>query len=183
MYKDFWDLYVRQYRGLPMWLAVFFVTMTVSLMEGLNLGLLIPLIEMLKSPDQPGGHWVTKIIANAYEALGLPFELWSIVLAMGLLVLATASLKYFRLLLVGKTVLEFSLWTRTWLMNRILRADMAYFHSQAQGRLADDLTTQAGRSGRCLSVIAEIAASLGLVLAYLAASMVIVPALTGITID
>ena len=182
MYREFWDLFVKQYGGLRGGMAVFVLTTAVSLLEGLNIGLLIPLLETLKPPGEEGGHWVSRAMAGLFDSLGVPFELWTVVLTLGLFVLVLSGLKYLRMVLVAKMVRGFTVWMRLWVMHDLLHADMSYFHRQTLGRLTDTLTTQVHRAGISLTMITDISASAGVIFAYLVAALVVSPILTGVAV-
>ena len=182
MYREFWDLFVKQYGGLRGGMAVFVLTTAVSLLEGLNIGLLIPLLETLKPPGEEGGHWVSRAMGGLFDSLGVPFELWTVVLTLGLFVLVLSGLKYLRMVLVAKMVRGFTVWMRLWVMHDLLHADMSYFHRQTLGRLTDTLTTQVHRAGISLTMITDISASAGVIFAYLVAALVVSPILTGVAV-
>lgn len=182
MYREFWDLFVKQYGGLRGGMAVFVLTTAVSLLEGLNIGLLIPLLETLKPPGEEGRHWVSRAMAGLFDSLGVPFELWTVVLTLGLFVLVLSGLKYLRMVLVAKMVRGFTVWMRLWVMHDLLHADMSYFHRQTLGRLTDTLTTQVHRAGISLTMITDISASAGVIFAYLVAALVVSPILTGVAV-
>ena len=180
MYREFWELFVKDYGRLRMSLLIIGLTFAVALLEGFNIGLLVPLLETLASPGQEGGHWVTRGIASLFDGLGVPFELGTILLAFVVLMLGVTGLKYLRLILVGKAREGFIVWMRSKNMWNLLHTDMSYFHSERLGVLTDTLTVQAYRGGDSLYIITEIVASLGVILAYLAAAFVIAPSLTGV---
>lgn len=182
MYRNFWNLFVKEYGGFRNGLSLFAVTLGVALMEGLNIGILIPLLETLKSPGEEGGHWVSRALAGFFDTLGIPFELWTLLLALGLLVFVITGLKYLRLILLAKSIQRFVVWLRSWTMGRLLNADMSYIHSESLGRLSDTAIAQTGRAGNSLRMFAEIGANIGVVLAYLAAAMIITPVLTGVAL-
>ena len=180
MYRDFWQLFVKGYGRLRMALLICALTIAVSLLEAFNIGLLIPLLEILESPGQEGGHWISQAFANLFDALGLTFKLGTILLALAILVLGTSGLKYLRMILVGKTAIGFVAWMRSRTMGNLLYADMSYFHRERLGILTGMLTTQSSRAGGTFQEITEMVASLGIIGAYLTAAFLIAPALTGV---
>ena len=175
MYKDFWQLFIKGYGGFPASVSICAVTIAVSLLEGVNVGLLIPLLENLASPNEVGGHWVSRGAAKLFEALGVPFGLGTILLALGILVLGTAGLKYLRMILMEKTHASFTSWIRSKSMWNLLSGDLEYFHRRKLGALADTLTTQSTRAGGTVVQITEIIAALGTLLVYLLTAFLISP--------
>lgn len=158
--------------------VIVLVTIAVSLLEGLNIGLLVPLLESLQSNDPQAGHWVTRNVAKLFNDLGIPFTLGSILLVLGGLVLVQGALKYLRMILVSKMTTGFVAWMRTRTMDSMLRGDVAYFHDERLGTLASTLTTQSNQAGSSLFIVAEIFALAGVIVAYLIAAFLVSPALT-----
>ena len=112
MYKEFWQLFVKGYGRVHIAVSICVLTIAVSLLEGLNLGLLIPVLETLNSSNSEGGHWVSRAFASVFDALGIPFTLGPILLTLGTFVLAISILKYFRMILVGSLSKNFLVWLR-----------------------------------------------------------------------
>ena len=94
-------------------LLVGVVTVFVSLLEGINVGLLVPLLESFQSKDVGEGHWVSRAISDLFGKLGIPFELWTILLGLGGIVLCLAALKYLRMILVAKMQIGFAVWIKS----------------------------------------------------------------------
>ena len=52
MYREFWQLVIKDYGRLRLAGSLCIVTVVVSILEGLNIGLLIPLLESFQSQEQ-----------------------------------------------------------------------------------------------------------------------------------
>ena len=78
MYKEFWRIVIKEYGGLSKLLSIGFVTLIGTLLEGINVGLLVPLLETIGSSNQEEGHWVSRAFAQLFSAAGIPFNLGSI---------------------------------------------------------------------------------------------------------
>jgi len=181
-YREYWQLFVKGYGRLPMALFICVLTITVSLLEGINIALLVPLLENMGSKDPEQVHWVTRVLAGVFDAMGLPFGLGAILLLLGTFMLSMAVTKYVRLLLVGKITESFTAWLRKDLMWKLLHTDMSYFHRQRLGVMTDTLTTQANRAGDSLSAFFDIVTNLGVITAYLLAAAVIAPVLAAVAL-
>ena len=96
MYRDFWQLYIKEYGRLRMALLICVVVIGVSLFEALNIGLLLPLLDTLNASGEQGAHWVTKVIAGLFTAIGIPFELGPILLVMATIFLGSLMGKAFK---------------------------------------------------------------------------------------
>jgi ABC-type multidrug transport system fused ATPase/permease subunit len=153
------------------------LAVAISLLEGLNIGLLVPFLETLQSPGQGEQHWVTQGIADVFAGMGMPFNLGTILLALGVLVVGSASLKYLKLILGSKTQMAFTAWMRSKCMLTLLHADVSYFHAQRLGVMTTTLD-QYGVAGNTIFGTIELVSALALALAYLVVAFVISPQLT-----
>ena len=178
MYREFWHLLFRESGRLPTVLAICAITLAVAMLEGLNIGLLIPLLETLGSSDQESGHWISRGVSDVFAKLGIPFSLQYILLVLGGIVLVVAGLKYLRMIVEARARERFRVWFRSRNMGRLMNADISYFHGQQLGVLADSLTTQANHSGTSLYLVTELLTSVGVIISYLLVAFLISPILT-----
>jgi ABC-type multidrug transport system fused ATPase/permease subunit len=182
MYREFWQLFFKQYRGGRPMLLVCALTIVASFLEVLNVGLLVPLLESLDPKTGETGHWLSRAFASLFAALGLPMDLKIILLALFVLILALSGLKYLRIILVAKMHVGFVNLLRSKTMSNLLHADLSYFHQERIGYFTDVLTTEAYRAGQNATSIAEFFAVLGVALAYLVAAFLVSPTLAAIAI-
>lgn len=180
MYKEFYQLAIKEHQAFTRMSVICLVTLTGTVLEGLNIGLLIPLLENLASPGQEVDHWLSKSIAVIFDTFGVPFSLPTILLGLGVLIVAVSLLKYLRLILVEKTQTNFSAWLRTRSMRIWLDADTEYFDKERVGSLIDIAGGQSGRAGASLYHITEIIASSGVLFVYCITSFLIAPALAAV---
>ncbi|MCE2465718.1 MAG: ABC transporter ATP-binding protein [Dehalococcoidia bacterium] len=181
MYKALWHSFAIKYGRLRTALLIIVVTLLVALFEGFNVGLLVPLLQHLDS-GAGGDHWISLAFEDLFNAIGLSITLETILLALAVLVLTAAALKYLRMILVAKTKEGFIAWMRTSTMGNLLHTDISYFQDQRTGSLSGTLTTQAFRAGEAYHHANEMLASLGIILTYLTAAFLIAPALTAMAV-
>ncbi len=181
MYSYLWHSFAVKYGRLRMALLIILVTFLVALFEGFNVGLLLPLLQHLDS-GKGGDHWISRAFEDLFNIVGLSLTLETILLALAVLVLSAASLKYLRMLLVAKTKEGFISWMRTSTMENLLNTDISYFQDQRTGSLSGTLTTQAFRAGEAYHHANEMLASIGIIITYLTAAFLIAPALTAIAV-
>ena len=62
------------------------------------------------------------------------------ILVLGVLVISTAGLKYFRTILTQKTRVGFITWMRSKNMENFLHSDLSYFHQERLGVMTGTLT-------------------------------------------
>jgi len=158
------------------------ISIVVSLLEGINMSLLVPLLENLESGDQGGGHWVSSAFARIFDLMGLPFGLISMLIALAVVVLAVVALKYLSLILSVRTNVGFGVWLRSKLMGNYLHSDASYFHHEEVGKLTNTLTTQVDQGQSVMSTIINMVSIIGLTGAYLAVALMISPLLTGVAL-
>ena len=158
------------------------LTLTVAFLEGVNIGLLVPILETMASPGQVGEHWLSQTVARIFDTVGVPLSLGPNLLALGVLILVTAGLDYVRRLMVAGAERDFTIWMRSKYMGDLMHADISYFHQERLGVLTGNLTLQAEHAGFCLRYIAEIIGLSGVILAYVAAAFVIAPVPTGVAV-
>jgi ABC-type multidrug transport system fused ATPase/permease subunit len=169
---------VKEYGRLPIALFIIGLTLVISLVEGLNIGLLIPLLETFQSPEQGKEHWVTQGTSDVFAMMGLPFNLGTILLALGVLVLGSTSLKYLKSVLSSKLQMAFTAWVRSRCMLTLLHADISYFHGQRLGVMTSTVVNLCGGMARTVFIIMDLVGGLALALAYLAVAFIISPYLT-----
>ena len=158
------------------------LTIFVALLEGINVGLLLPLLETLDSSGPEGGHWITNGVANFYDWLGIPFKLFTILLAFVLLILVMSALKYWRMLWVAKSHVRFTTWARDRTLQNFMHTDLSYFHRKRVGLLTETYMGQCNAAGGSFSSMIDILANLGIVSVYLTAAFLLSPALTAIAL-
>ena len=180
MSKVFWQLLNKEPGRL--WMVSFIggLTIFISVLEGMNVALLIPLLENLSSSNQQNAHWISGIFADLFSAFGIPFSLKPILVSLAIMLIGINGLKYLRAVLVANARQKFVVWIRTTQMDNLLHADMAYFHQARLGAISDTLASQSARAGDTLILIAEILASSGMLIAYLVAAFLITPILAAV---
>ena len=182
MYRDFWRLLVKEWGKTRLILTICGITVGVSVLEGLNIGLLVPLLETLNSPNESGNHWVSRGISRLLEGIGLSYNLGTILVALGILIVGTSVLKYLRTNLITRAEQSFTVWLRSRSMHGLLDADMSYFHQKRIGILSDTLTTQTAHAGTSISRGIEIIANLGIAFTYLLTAYLIAPVLATVAL-
>lgn len=182
MYRYFWQLFVKGYGGGRMAVLICVTTIVASLLEGINMGLLVPLLESLDSEGPMGGHWLSQMFATGFAALHLPMNLNTILPALAIVTLIVSGIKYFNVILALKINLGFSVWIRSRIMGNLLRTDLSYFHREELGQLTNTVITQVPRGAGVFSQIVDMITNLALACAYLTTALLISPLLTGIAL-
>lgn len=179
MFKEFIHLFVKGYGRTRMAVGICSLAIVIAVLEGLNIGLLVPLLETLQNSDSADEHWITGVVAKLFASVGIPFRLSSILLVLTVVLLLMATLKYIRMLLTARLRTGFTAWIRYQYMSNLLNADISYFHQERLGVMTDDLTGQSHSAGASVLDMIELLGTSVLVLAYLVGAFVISPVLTG----
>lgn len=182
MYREFWQLFVTEYGGLRKLLLISVVTVGTAMLEGINIGLVVPLLETLGSPGQGETHWITSAVISVFEMVGIPFNLEMMLLVFVSLIGSLAVLKYLRKIWVAQAHLRFTVWTRDRAMRNFMQADLSYFHQERLGMLTDTYLSQCNAAGSCFLFAIEILGNLGIVVAYIVAAILLSPLLTVISL-
>ena len=180
MFIDIWQLYVKGY-GKP--LRALFISglvILISFLEGINVGLLIPLLEFFGNDNEKGHHWSSQTFYKLFEMIGIPFSIVSVVIMLALMVSVTSALKYCRMLMTARLRVSFTAWIRSRFMWNLVNADMNYFHQNQLGTMTDNLTTQSHAAGSSVLDIIELMANISVLVAYLVAAFLVSPGLAGL---
>ena len=74
MYLDFWKLFAKGYGRVPMALLISGLALVIPVLEGFNIGLLVPLVESFQSSEEGGEHWITRGTASIFWVFGNPIR-------------------------------------------------------------------------------------------------------------
>ncbi len=182
-YREFFELFLRGYGRGWMALAICLISILVALLEGINIGLLVPLLDTLQSSgDATRGHWISRGVATTFGWAHIPFSLGTVLLGLGGVLAVQQALKYGRMVLVARTREGFVLWMRSKMFWNLVRMDLGYFHGRKLGTIVDTLTTQTNKAGDAFYFIVEIFAGLGVLAGYLAAAVLLSPLLAMISL-
>ena len=127
------------------------VTILIALMEGAGLGLILPLIEGIASPEALSPiHPISKTISGLLKWAGLPFSTTVLVL-LGLMLFGLQSLLIFaKSMAIIHTRIRLELSVREELFGSFFAARSSYFDDQRLGRLSNALTVESSRTGAAL---------------------------------
>ncbi|MCH7867813.1 MAG: ABC transporter ATP-binding protein [Myxococcales bacterium] len=117
--------------------------------EGLGLATAVPLLALAMQEDQvtvgSGSEAIDRVSA-ALNSIGLPFELWSLALVIGILIWVKAGLVILAWRHVGNAVARISTRLRLELLSALFRARWSYFQEYSLGRLSTALSVEATRT-------------------------------------
>ena len=141
-----------------------------AIFQGASVGLLIPALEIVESPDgQERSGLLWKLIENVYDPLGIPVNL------LALLVSVLAMIVIGQALIYGQKHLSASMSEglvagfRRHAYSTFMRADLAFHHSLRSGVLTNSLTQDVQRTGATFDSLLDMMSRLILLVVFIAA--------------
>lgn len=117
-----------------------------SLLEGVGIGFLVPLLESLDSPGSVASDsYLSSLLRSLFQLVGVPYTLWSILLAGFSLFLLHTALVY---VLDVRTALlseEVTAQKRVRLFHNLLYADLSCIQARKEGELVNGIITECSR--------------------------------------
>ena len=154
--------------------------------EAINLGALVPLLQLINNLNEPGGT-LWSLLNSFFSFIGIELTFTSLLVLMSILFLIGQSLSYFKKNMQNNVRFGFN----TDLMNKIfyntLHTDMRYHHSQKGGTLIDTINRESDQASTTIFVISEIFTCILLIsvyfvlLFYISAVLTVICALVAIT--
>jgi subfamily B ATP-binding cassette protein MsbA len=147
--------------------------------EAINLGSLVPLIQMLSSTEAPGGTlWST--LNSFFAAIGLTLNFTSLLSLIAILFIIG------QVILFHKKRLQVQLWfqmsadLKRRILGNIFHADISFMHSQKAGQINDILTRESDAAAMSIYAVTEIMTYTFFILVYCAMLLYISVEITAI---
>ncbi len=118
--------------------------------EGAGLILFVPLLEIMTSGDAENLQWPFTLIVGAFQAIGLPVTLLSLLGAITVLILGSLGLAYGQRHMIIRSKNAYTLNIRDALVGRLFRATWDHMSRQSHGEFFNKLVTETQRSGNAL---------------------------------
>jgi subfamily B ATP-binding cassette protein MsbA len=159
--------------------GVVIFSLTTAALEGLGIGFILPIVQQARGDTEPSG--LAAAFARAYEALGVPFTLESIILGVGLVITVryTAAFGLLWAREIIKTV--YIRFLRKEAFGHGLDASVAYFDQQGSDEVLNAIITQTKYAGQAIRRTIRLLELSLISAAYLAVAMYIAPVLTILT--
>ena len=150
------------------------LTLLLAAVEGAGLGLLLPLIEGLESPDAiVPSHPISQFLAELMAALNVPFNLPSVFITGMSLFLIQSILEYLRAILSARIIDKVQADIRINLFSSLLVAELSYVNRKKIGDLVNSVVLEAHRGTVAFNHLINIFVSASLVMAYLIMAFII----------
>jgi len=157
---------LRQHPGLVG--ALFAITLFVSILEGMGVGLLIPIVENVAAQGElTSTHWFSRQLGSIFMAVGIPFNLVTILLVGLILFTGHQVLLYARARVVIETRTQVVLDLRSRAFANAIHAEVGYLDRKNPGHLVNGVIVESDRAGAAVTCLAEILTLAGVAVMYL----------------
>jgi ATP-binding cassette, subfamily B, bacterial MsbA len=150
------------------------LTLLMAAVEGAGLGLLLPLIDGLTSPDQIiPSHPISQYLAQLMAVFNIPFSLPSVFILGISLFLTQAILEYVHAVFSARIIAKVQADIRTTLFTSLLQAELSYVNRKKVGYLVNSVVLEAHRATVAFNHLISFFVSAALVFAYLAMAFLV----------
>jgi subfamily B ATP-binding cassette protein MsbA len=149
-------------------------------LEAVGLSFILPIVEIVQSPGDPAqqADGVMGLFVSAYQLLGIPFTLGSVVVGVSLVLTVRWTSTFIVRWLRGVLVVDYTRDLQTQAFNNALDARIEYFDREGSDDILNAIVTQAEYAGRVIQRVVNLFEQGLLSLMYLAIALVLAPLLT-----
>ena len=130
------------------WLNLFIVVVS-GMAEGIGLAMFVPLLEFLGEPGKERS-WIFEKIENVLTATNIPFNLFSLLACIVVLIIGALALIFLQRWLLARSQFAFLQSLRDTLTNNLFGASWAHISDQSHGDIVNQLITESHRAGNAL---------------------------------
>jgi subfamily B ATP-binding cassette protein MsbA len=170
---------VGKYR--PVYTAAIIISgIFVAMLEAVGLSFIVPIVEIVQSPGDPAAEADGVLLAfvRAYEVLGVPFSLGTVVLGVSLILTVRWTSTFFVRWLRSALSVDYTRELQTQAFDHALDARIEYFDQEGSDDILNAIVTQAEYAGRVIRRVITLFEQAFLSLTYLVVALVIAPFLT-----
>jgi subfamily B ATP-binding cassette protein MsbA len=151
-----------------------------ALLEGVGLGFILPIVEIVQSPGDPAqqADGILGLFVSVYQFLGIPFTLGFVVVGVSLVLTVRWTLTFLVRWLRGALVVDYTRELQKQSFDNALDARIEYFDQEGSDDILNAIVTQAEYAGRTIQYVIDFIEQGFLALMYLAVAFVLAPSLT-----
>lgn len=151
-----------------------------ALLEGVGLGFILPIVEIVQSSGDPAAEagGLQGAFISAYEFLGVPFQLGTVVVGVSLVLTVRWTLTFLVRWLRSALSIDYTRDLQKRAFDRALDARIEYFDQEGSDDILNAIVTQAEYAGRTIRYVINFIEQGFLVAMYLVVAFVIAPYLT-----
>jgi subfamily B ATP-binding cassette protein MsbA len=149
-------------------------------LEAVGLSFILPIVEIVQAPGDPAqqADGVMGVFVSAYQLLGIPFTLGSVVVGVSLVLTVRWTSTFIVRWLRGVLVVDYTRELQTRAFDNALDARIEYFDREGSDDILNAIVTQAEYAGRVIQRVVNFFEQGLLSLMYLAIALVLAPLLT-----
>ncbi len=172
-------LRVAKYRP-KLTLAIIFGGVIAALLEGVGLGFILPIVELVQAPGDPAAEAEGVMLAfvTAYQFLGIPFTLGFVITGVSVVLTIRWTTTFLVRWMREALVIDYTREIQKQAFENALEARIAYFDREGSDDILNAIVTQAEYAGRTIKFVINLIEQGLLALMYLLVAFVISPELT-----
>ena len=166
---------VAQYRP-KLVIGIIFGGVFAALLEGVGLGFIMPIVEIVQSPGDPAAEadGVLALFVTVYELLGIPFTLGLVVTGVSVVLAVRWTLTFFVRWMREALVIDYTREIQKQAFDNALDARIEYFDREGSDDILNAIVTQAEYAGRTIKYVVQLLEQSFLALMYLLVALVLV---------
>jgi subfamily B ATP-binding cassette protein MsbA len=151
-----------------------------ALLEGVGLGFILPIVEIVQSPGDPTqqADGIMLAFVRAYEFLGIPFTLGSVVIGVSAVLTVRWTLTFFVRWMRSALSIDYTRFLQRESFNYALDARIEYFDQEGSDDILNAIVTQSEYAARTIRNVINFFEQGFLTLMYLLVALVVAPFLT-----
>jgi len=160
--------------------AIIFGGVFAALLEGVGLGFILPIVEIVQSSDDPAqqADGIMLGFVRVYEFLGIPFTLGSVVVGVSAVLTVRWTLTFFVRWMRSALAIDYTRYLQRESFDHALNARIEYFDQEGSDDILNAIVTQSEYAGRTIRYVINFIEQGFLALMYLLVALVISPFLT-----
>jgi subfamily B ATP-binding cassette protein MsbA len=152
----------------------------VALMEGVGIGFILPIVELVQSSGDPTQQADGALLAfvSVYEFFGIPFTLGSVIVGVSLVLSVRWTSTFFIRFLSERMRYNYIKKLQTDSFQHALNAKIEYFDREGSDDILNAIVTQAAKAGNTITHVISFLEQSLISLVYAAVALAIAPVLT-----
>lgn len=151
-----------------------------ALLEGIGLGFILPIVEIVQSPGNPAqqADGIMLAFVRVYDFLGIPFTLGFVVVGVSAVLTVRWTLTFFVRWMRSALSIDYTRYLQKESFDHALDARIEYFDQEGSDDILNAIVTQSEYAGRTIRYVINFIEQGFLTLMYLLVALVISPSLT-----
>ena len=151
-----------------------------ALLEGVGLGFILPIVEIVQSSGDPAqeADGIMLAFVSIYQFLGIPFSLGAVITGVSLVLVVRWTTTFVVRWLRGALVVDYTRDIQKRSFDHALDARIEYFDRKGSDDILNAIVTQAEYAGRTIQHVIDLMEQGFLALMYLVVALVVAPVLT-----